>query len=96
MTRLPERLRLLLEHAAEESGRSMNSEIIYRLDRSFDREEVVTIVREEAARNVAAVREKVDLSPEHAATLESLIRRILFGGLLPENTPKPKKPRRAK
>jgi phosphoenolpyruvate carboxylase len=35
MTRLPEGLRRRLEREAEENGRSMNAEIIYRLQQSF-------------------------------------------------------------
>jgi hypothetical protein len=41
MTRIPEHLRTRLERAADKAGRSMNAEIIFRLERSFDREEVV-------------------------------------------------------
>ena len=36
MTRIPERLRRRLEKEAAENGRSMNSEIIHRLESSFD------------------------------------------------------------
>ena len=35
MVRLPEKLRRWMERAAAENGRSMNSEIIYRLERSI-------------------------------------------------------------
>jgi DNA-binding transcriptional MocR family regulator len=35
MVRLPEKLRRWMQRAAAENGRSMNSEIIYRLERSI-------------------------------------------------------------
>ena len=39
MTRLPEALRRRLEQAAAKSGRSMNGELIYRLQESFSKED---------------------------------------------------------
>ena len=38
MTRIPEGLRRKLEREAEQNGRSMNAEIIHRLESSFQRE----------------------------------------------------------
>ena len=49
MTRLPERLRRRLERAASANQRSMNAEIIYRLEQSFE-------VSEQAAAVADAVR----------------------------------------
>jgi Arc-like DNA binding domain len=39
MTRIPEGLRRRLEREAEQNGRSMNAEIIHRLESSFQRED---------------------------------------------------------
>lgn len=49
MTRLPEPLHALLRQSANNAERSMNSELIYRLERSFDREEVVRLVMDEVS-----------------------------------------------
>jgi plasmid stability protein len=39
MTRVPEALRQRLEREAERNGRSMNAEVIHRLEQSFEKEE---------------------------------------------------------
>jgi hypothetical protein len=41
MTRIPESLRRRLEREAARNARSMNSEIIHRLERSLDRQDVI-------------------------------------------------------
>jgi Arc-like DNA binding domain len=54
MVRLPERLRRWMERAAAENGRSMNSEIIHRLERSIatepELERIMARVEEQMAR----------------------------------------------
>ena len=44
MTRIPESLRRKLEREAEQNGRSMNAEIIHRLESSFRREQTDQLV----------------------------------------------------
>jgi Arc-like DNA binding dprotein len=47
MTRIPEGLRRRLEKAAANSGRSMNSEMIYRLQQSFEVQDLDARLREQ-------------------------------------------------
>lgn len=48
MTRLPEALRHQLEKTAAENGRSMNAEIIHRLERSFAKDDRAALVQDAA------------------------------------------------
>jgi hypothetical protein len=73
MTRIPEGLRRRLERSAGKSGRSMNAEIIHRLEESFRLEqsligieELSASVQERAAKQVR----------EEAARFETEIRRL--------------------
>ena len=42
--RLPERLRRLIERQAEKSNRSLNAEMVHRLEQSFSRAEIEEII----------------------------------------------------
>jgi plasmid stability protein len=48
MTRLPEDLRQRLEREAEDVGRSMNAEIIHRLEQSFEKSDRQKMIEETA------------------------------------------------
>src|SRR5262245_28750058 len=48
MTRIPEGLRRRLEREAEQNRRSMNAEIVHRLEESFRREEEEEIIKRAA------------------------------------------------
>jgi hypothetical protein len=56
--RFDERLRRKLERAAEHNDRSMNAEIVYRLERSLQDEEILTEIRNELAAMKKAMMEK--------------------------------------
>src|SRR5262245_15038825 len=47
--RFDERLRRKLEHVAERNDRSMNAEIVHRLEQSLQNEEILTEIRNEMA-----------------------------------------------
>jgi CRISPR/Cas system-associated exonuclease Cas4 (RecB family) len=73
MTRIPEGLRRRLEREAELNGRSMNAEIIHRLEQSFrqnDTEELLKVVlnraNESAFRALNAERELLERSIKDA------------------------------
>jgi Arc-like DNA binding domain len=53
--RFPEKLRIRIEAAARNNQRSMNSEIISRLERSFEREQTATLVQTTATATAEAV-----------------------------------------
>jgi hypothetical protein len=46
MTRIPEGLRSKLAREGKKNGRSMNAEIVYRLEQSFEHQDIITAVRE--------------------------------------------------
>jgi hypothetical protein len=57
--RLTERLRRLLEQAAKDQKRSMNAEIMHRLDQSFLQQNLAALMREHIDNTAEKVAEKV-------------------------------------
>jgi hypothetical protein len=55
MTRIPEGLRSKLAREGKKNGRSMNAEIIYRLEQSFKQEDITKTIEEAAQAGAAAV-----------------------------------------
>jgi hypothetical protein len=49
MTRIPEGLRSKLAREGKKNGRSMNAEIVYRLEQSFEQGDIITAVKEAIA-----------------------------------------------
>ena len=58
--RFDERLRRRLEKAAEKNDRSMNAEIVVRLERSLQDQEILTEIRNELAAMKKAMQESQD------------------------------------
>ena len=54
MTRIPEGLRSKLAREGKKNGRSMNAEIVYRLEQSFEQGDIIEAVREEISSGFAA------------------------------------------
>ena len=48
MTRIPEGLRSKLAREGKKNGRSMNAEIVYRLEQSFEQEDILKTIKEAA------------------------------------------------
>jgi hypothetical protein len=46
MTRIPEGLRSKLAREGKKNGRSMNAEIVYRLEQSFQQEDIIKTIKE--------------------------------------------------
>jgi Arc-like DNA binding dprotein len=67
--RFPERLRRRIEAAAERNERSLNGEIVHRLELSFEKDDRVQLV-ETTANAVAAT-----MSKQHAGDLQKAFRR---------------------
>jgi hypothetical protein len=59
--RFPEKLRLRIQSAAERSERSMNSEIVQRLEKSFEKDDLTALVTSAARAAADAAAEKVEL-----------------------------------
>jgi len=55
MTRIPERLRRRLEKEAARNDRSMNSEIVRRLEQSFEREDQEAVIKTTAVATATEV-----------------------------------------
>jgi Arc-like DNA binding domain len=55
MTRIPEGLRSKLAREARKNGRSMNAEIIYRLEQSFEHGDIIKTIKETIASHGMAV-----------------------------------------
>ena len=49
MTRIPEGLRSKLAREGKKNGRSMNAEIVYRLEQSFEQEDIIKAIKEAIA-----------------------------------------------
>jgi hypothetical protein len=54
MTRIPEGLRSKLAREGKKNGRSMNAEIVYRLEQSFEQGDIIEAVREEISSGFTA------------------------------------------
>jgi hypothetical protein len=65
--RLPERLRHRLEKASDKSGRSLNNEIVWRLERLFEIE---------AAPSVREANERIDRLNETVARIQERLEQI--------------------
>ena len=49
MTRIPEGLRSKLAREGKKNGRSMNAEIVYRLEQSFEQGDIIKAIKEAIA-----------------------------------------------
>jgi hypothetical protein len=58
MTRIPERLRRQLERAADQNRRSMNAEIVHRLEESFQRVDTEKLIKSIAQVTATATAER--------------------------------------
>jgi hypothetical protein len=56
--RFPERVRVRIEAAAKKNARSMNAEIVHRLEQSFETDERVDLVKTTAAETADAIDER--------------------------------------
>ncbi len=56
--RFPEKLRLRIEAAADRNQRSMNSEIVHRLEQSFEKDDRAADIRAVAEQTATAVVDK--------------------------------------
>lgn len=65
MTRIPEKLRARLERAAAKAGRSMNAELIQRLEQSFEPSAQADLIQQIATAAVMATLDKLDIVPPH-------------------------------
>jgi hypothetical protein len=61
MTRIPERLRRQLERSAEQNRRSMNAEIIHRLEESFQRVDTEKLIKSIAQATATATVERLPI-----------------------------------
>jgi hypothetical protein len=81
MTRIPERLRQRLEREAKFRGRSMNMEIIYRLQESFDIPDQTSAIAEEVASEIGSGLDEIS---EGLEQIRSQVRAILSHLGLPD------------
>jgi polyhydroxyalkanoate synthesis regulator phasin len=81
MTRIPERLRQRLEREAKFRGRSMNMEIVSRLQESFDIPDQASAIASEVASEIQSELSEVSLG---LADIQSQIRAILSHLGLPD------------
>ena len=60
--RFPEKLRRRIEAAADKNERSMNAEIVHRLEQSFERDGREALIRDTAAATATAVLDAAKIS----------------------------------
>jgi hypothetical protein len=81
MTRIPEKLRHRLEREAKFRGRSMNMEIVTRLQESFDIPEQTSAIASDVASEIGSELDQVSMG---VAAIQSQIRAILSHLGLPD------------